>query len=520
MEASLPEPITDFSSVTFALTASSYTQLILSFEEESSSELCACIPICLRDNGILVAIPQELVADSRLAESEAADFIGTIGPHLRVEVALRSAKLRALKRTTEVLLVDLSVPPMADFHYTLHPIPTGEDSISITPFFLENEVGLWLDHRSLVSASRTLLDQAGDRTSGYATGLEAPQTKATKPRAFAKVSASPATTGVPALFSEEATRLGLSAEQMQHLLSISGRAPTQLKEPARESLAATGQLPATGSDAVTPRGDPVLPTPLGLDLPVDTDPTIAALLKFSAAQMTQQSKMLELLMLDRQKEASLEDLLTAGGSNNANASSSSEGLRGFAAREAWKNYLAKDPTTVRKEVRDRVAVKLGIPTSELSPLSMKEFFEQKVPLASNQANHRLMTQLAMLASRGWELVEREDLESLKTLPSLIALFVEQLSIDCAYKGESELPWFLTGLPLPAFNRTAENRKPQSEEPFAQLANPRWIHANLQYLKDLDFYAKRQSEIVGKSQPSVIASASPKRRRRPKAKAQA
>jgi len=257
-----------------------------------------------------------------------------------------------------------------------------------------------------------------------------------------------------------------------------------------------------------------------LDIPASTDPTIAALLKFNAAQMTQQSKMMELLMLDRQKEASLEDLLTAGGNNNANAGSSSDGLRGFAAREAWKNYLVKEPGTVRKEVRDRVAVKLGIPPSELSPLSMKEFFEQKVPLASNQANHRLMTQLAMLASRGWELVEREDLEGLKTMPSLIALFVEQLSIDCAYKGESELPWYLTGLPLPAFNRTAENRKPQSEEPFAQLANPRWIHANLQYLKDLDFYAKRQSEIVGKSQPSVITNPNPKRRRRPKAKAKA
>jgi len=419
MEASLPEPISDFSSLTFALTSTSYSQLILSFEEDGSAELCACIPICLRDNGILVAMPQDLLAESRLAESQAADFIGTIGPHLRVEVALRSAKLRSLKRTAEVLLVDLTLPAMADYHFTLHHLPTGGESISITPFFLESKVGLWLDHRSLVSASRTLLDQTGDRTSGYATGLDASQSRATKVRATAKVSSSPGTTGVPALFTEEASKLGLSAEQMQYLLSISGRAPTKLGEPTREVPATSGRGLATAVPVeIAPRGDPVSSSPRDLDLPANADPTVAALLKFSAAQMTQQSKMLELLMLDRQKEASLEDLLTSGGNNSTNAGSSSDGLRGFAAREAWKNYLTKEPGTVRKEVRDRVAVKLGIPASELSPLSMKEFFEQKVPLASNQANHRLMTQLAMLASRGWELVEREDVLSLSLSLSL------------------------------------------------------------------------------------------------------
>ena len=53
---------------------------------------------------------------------------------------------------------------------------------------------------------------------------------------------------------------------------------------------------------------------------------------------------------------------------------------------------------MRSEVRDRIATKLGVPTSELTPLSMRGFFEQMVPLASSCANHRLLTQLAMLAS--------------------------------------------------------------------------------------------------------------------------
>jgi len=103
----------------------------------------------------------------------------------------------------------------------------------------------------------------------------------------------------------------------------------------------------------------------------------------------------------------------------------------------------------------------------------------------------------------------------------MARFVGQLSIDMSSQGESEMPWYLTGLPLPAFLRTAENRKPQSEEPFAQLANPRWIHADLQYLKDLYFYCRRQKVVIHpKTTPG--SDAFPKRQpcRRPKAKTKA
>ena len=130
----------------------------------------------------------------------------------------------------------------------------------------------------------------------------------------------------------------------------------------------------------------------------------------------------------------MEDLLSGGATSSASGAASSEGLRGFAAREAWKNYLTRESKVVRSEVRERIATKLAIQTSELTPLSIREFFEQKVPLGSSSTNHRLLTQLAMLASRGWELVERDDIEGLQTLPTLMALFVEQLSIDQSAKG--------------------------------------------------------------------------------------
>jgi len=143
----------------------------------------------------------------------------------------------------------------------------------------------------------------------------------------AKVSSSPSTTGIPALFSAEGAKLGLTAQQLQHLLSLSRRSPGQLAEPTRDlgqSGTATPPREAPLSDLLD--GDPLSSSAPAQGVPEPTDPTIAALLRFTAAQMSQQAKMLDLLVADQKKEASLEDLLTTSGSGNASGSSSSERL--------------------------------------------------------------------------------------------------------------------------------------------------------------------------------------------------
>ena len=113
-----------------------------------------------------------------------------------------------------------------------------------------------------------------------------------------------------------------------------------------------------------------------------------------------------------------------------------------------------------------------------------------------------------------ELAEKDDLEGLKTQAVLTSLYLEQLTIELGGKGETEVPWFFTGLPVPPYHLTEVNKTVLSEEPFAGLAHPKWVNANLAYIRDLDFFRRRQTEIPKASGPK----AEPKQPRRRKVSA--
>ena len=98
------------------------------------------------------------------------------------------------------------------------------------------------------------------------------------------------------------------------------------------------------------------------------------------------------------------------------------------------------------------------------------------------------------------------------LVALAAVFVEQTAVD---NGRLQLSWLLTGLNQPAFNLTSQHTQRTSEEPFARLADPRWIAANLAYLKDLDFFEQRQKSTP--APPGAPSTEDPARRRRPRGK---
>lgn len=86
------------------------------------------------------------------------------------------------------------------------------------------------------------------------------------------------------------------------------------------------------------------------------------------------------------------------------------------------------------------------------------------------------------------------------------MFVEQSCLD---SGRTGLAWLMTGLPEPNFQQLALNKKRSTLTPFAKLAPPTWIAANLSYLKDVDMFDTRLRQLgVGKSQnlPSAEADA--------------
>lgn len=86
------------------------------------------------------------------------------------------------------------------------------------------------------------------------------------------------------------------------------------------------------------------------------------------------------------------------------------------------------------------------------------------------------------------------------------MFVEQSCLD---SGRTGLAWLMTGLPEPNFQQLALNKKRSTLTPFAKLAPPTWIAANLSYLKDVDMFDTRLRQLgVRKSQnlPSAEADA--------------
>ena len=72
------------------------------------------------------------------------------------------------------------------------------------------------------------------------------------------------------------------------------------------------------------------------------------------------------------------------------------------------------------------------------------------------------------------------------------MYLEQCALDV---GRHQVGWLFTGLPQPAFNLTTANTSRNQEEPFGLLMDPAWLHANLSYLKDLDYFDQRQASIA-------------------------
>ena len=96
------------------------------------------------------------------------------------------------------------------------------------------------------------------------------------------------------------------------------------------------------------------------------------------------------------------------------------------------------------------------------------------------------------------------------------MFIEQAAID---SGRMQLAWLLTGLNTPAFNLTTKNTTRIADEPFALLADPRRVAANLSFLKDMNYSETRQKAVGGARDPTIDGP-SPRPKPKPKAKPKA
>ncbi len=94
-------------------------------------------------------------------------------------------------------------------------------------------------------------------------------------------------------------------------------------------------------------------------------------------------------------------------------------------------------------------------------------------------------------------------EEFHNLSVLACVFLEQVALD---NGKYQLAWVISGFNPPAFNLTQRNAMRTSGQPFALLADARWVAANLSYLRDLNYFQEPQRRGWGPSVPPVKASA--------------
>ena len=168
-----------------------------------------------------------------------------------------------------------------------------------------------------------------------------------------------------------------------------------------------------------------------------------------------------------------------------------QGARGFAAREKIQSELSTRPAVFTDSFRRLLARETETDLSRLEPAALRGFFERRVHFGT----HRLLAHTGHLLAHLWELAERQRPEELQAAIATGAAFVEQAALD---NGRLEVAWQLTGLTAPS--STAARAPQQLQRPGASLFPPRWMAANIAYLRDLDYLASRTSAALGTKPP--------------------
>ena len=100
--------------------------------------------------------------------------------------------------------------------------------------------------------------------------------------------------------------------------------------------------------------------------------------------------------------------------------------------------------------------------------------------------------------------------------ALGAIFVDQTAID---HGAHHLSWLLTGL-QPVNFTTIRTHVPDGEAVYSPLVDPRWVAANLAYMRDLDYLASRNYAVKAGAPAKTGGDAAPPISARAKARLRA
>ena len=124
---------------------------------------------------------------------------------------------------------------------------------------------------------------------------------------------------------------------------------------------------------------------------------------------------------------------------------------------------------------------------------LRDYVEKKVPLG----DMRLLTLFGHYLAHAWEVAYADSNELMLGYVSRGLVMIEECGVD---SGKTQMGWLLVGLPELNWSIISQNRCRTGIQPFAKLAQPSWVAANIGFLKDLDFMENRLKSAATKSNP--------------------
>lgn len=197
----------------------------------------------------------------------------------------------------------------------------------------------------------------------------------------------------------------------------------------------------------------------------------------------------KILALQMQQTAALVQKLVkppvdpiTGALGNESGSSSSSGVRGCVAREAFLRTF-EDVVGTGRIMTQHAAQDLGLTESQVDSGLMRLYVEKRIPLG----DQRMLIYLAQFMACSWQIAYEQTDELALGLMGRGIMMIEQFCLD---GGRCQFGWLLSGMTEPNFGQISMNRKRSGLKPYSKLAAAPWVAANVAFLKDLDFLEGR------------------------------
>ena len=472
--------------------------------DEETLWRAACYLVRCRPGGFMVIMPyHEDVIRHLTVLVDAEDTPVSVTKDIDVQVeTLRGRKLGALT----VAYVDLPWDALAHFH----KVPSSKAAASIALIkFSVTEGGSTVVVRPVVSEAQAAADawifeeewgQLGDYVTGEeellqdveelepatpapaAAGDQSDVIRQLQARVL-ELEAREATGGPPKptylgdreLFPGQhgaGQQAALDGATWAKLQSLAGSPPVRLGRGERRPTSITDRpLPMFAKQAEAEVAAEVV-----VELDSLTQSLTDPMQKLLALQLRQQQTLLTRLAPKPPGDALYHAL---GGGGNESGSSSG-GIRGCAARELFVKQI-EGHCQVAQLVMKNAMKDLGV--SETYPGLMRDYIERKIPFG----DMKLLTMFGHFLACGWETSYNQKDEVMMGFISRGLLFIEQAAVD---SGRTQMGWLLSGYPEPNWSLTGQNKRRTTLQPFARLAQPSWVAANVAFVKDLDFLEGR------------------------------